>query len=40
MVMERWTDGFENYEKKTMFLENVIEETEGEERKIWKQLAS
>jgi hypothetical protein len=23
MVMERWTDGFENYEKKTMFLENV-----------------
>eukprot|EP00090_Calanus_glacialis_P000011 TRINITY_DN10009_c0_g1_i1.p1 TRINITY_DN10009_c0_g1~~TRINITY_DN10009_c0_g1_i1.p1 ORF type:complete len:640 (-),score=274.16 TRINITY_DN10009_c0_g1_i1:25-1944(-) len=40
-VMERWRDGFENDEEKTMFVENVFEQTEGEERKLCgNQLAS
>eukprot|EP00092_Neocalanus_flemingeri_P033062 GFUD01035956.1.p1 GENE.GFUD01035956.1~~GFUD01035956.1.p1 ORF type:complete len:644 (-),score=270.85 GFUD01035956.1:12-1943(-) len=40
-VMERWRDGFENDEEKKMFVENVFEQTEGEERKLCgNQLAS
>jgi len=40
-VMERWRDGFENEEDKQMFIENVFEQTEGEERNLCgNQLAS
>ena len=39
--MERWRDGFENDEEKTMFVENVFEQTGSEERKLCgNQLAS
>jgi len=40
-VMERWRDGFENDEEKEMFVENVFDQTEGEERNLCgNQLAS
>jgi len=40
-VMERWRDGFDNDEEKTMFVENVFDQTDGEERKLCgNQLAS
>jgi len=40
-VMERWRDGFENDEEKKMFVENVFEQTDGEERNLCgNQLAS
>lgn len=40
-VMERWRDGFETDEEKQVFVENVFEQTVGEERNLCgNQLAS
>jgi len=40
-VMERWRDGFDSGDEKRIFVENVFEQTEAEERKLCgNQLAS